>query len=369
MPLSHTQREDLISNREYKLALRVVEEFLDLEGISSIEILSNYESKDFSNILMKLLLEQGVMKVFITYTNGEITLEINRGYRKYLDERISFYKERISEKFVRITVLSPFPLPVVLTDEVIAYQKHLSELSFLNDYLINSQRLMIVKPNQIWARKLNMQVEELWDKVEEFYDSKDSYDSIKDKLNDYHLKKIYFKSDEGTDVSFELTKDFTFNGKKIEWNGKCFQANAPSLEIFTAPKKYSGEGKIVFTKPLYYHGKILNDMEITLHEGKVISNKNLDYILNMDESLSYIGEVALCPFKEGYFYSTILDENSGSHIALGNAYPYGIKDTSMINHSMYHIDLVFGSSSLMVYGEDIGGNIIPIMKDGKLCIA
>ena len=362
-----TPSEDSILNREKRLALRVVSEYYDFSSTKSVEILCSYENNDFAKILMELLVKSGVRNIFITYTNGIMCEEINNGYRKYLDDRISFYKERISEEFIRITILSPFPLPVVITDEISEYQKHLGELSFLNDYLIESPRIMIVKPNQLWARKLGLTLEELWDKVDSFYDSLDSYDSIKEKLNNYQINKIHFKSDEGTDCIFELTPNFKWIGKKISWNGHTFQANAPSLEIFTAPKKFSGEGKIVFTKPLCYHGKIINDMEIQLHNGKVIDNKNLDSIISLDSNLSYIGEVALCPYKEGFYYSTILDENSGCHIALGNAYPYGIENKNLINQCPYHIDLVFGSDSLAVDGIKEDGSVIPIMRDGKLC--
>lgn len=363
-----TQREDLILNKEYELALKVVEEYYDFSDTKSAEILVSFEEKDFAKTLEELLIAYGVGKVYITYTNGIVCEEINRGYRQYLDDRISFYKERISEGFVRITILSPFPLPVAITSEISEYQKHLGELSFLQEYLIKSPRIMIVKPNALWARKLNLTLLELWDKINEFYNSDESYDEILDILNNYHFHKLHFESSEGTNVTFTLTDDFKFTGKRINFNGKSFQANAPSLEIFTAPKKYSGDGKIVFTKPLCYHGKIFTDMEITLHNGKVVENKNLDYILGLDESLSYIGEIALCPFKEGYFLSTIVDENSGCHIALGNAYPYGISDIDSINHSIYHIDLVFGSSSLNVDGILDDGTIIPIIKDGIKCI-
>ena len=354
-------------SREYKLALRVVSEYYDFSRSKSVEILCSYENNDFAKILMERLAEIGVRNIFITNTNGVICEEINSGYRKYLDDRISFYKERISEEFIRITILSPFFLLLVITDEISEYQNHLGELSFVNDYLIDSPRIMIVKPNQLWARKLGLTIEELWDKVEAFYDSLDSYDQFKEKLNNYLIKKLHFISDEGKNCTFELTANFKWIGKKIEWKGHIFQANAPSLEIFTAPKKYSGEGKIVFTKPLCYHGKIINDMEIVLHEGKVIENKNLDSILDLDSSLSYIGEVALCPFREGFYYSTILDENSGCHIALGNAYPYGIEELDLINHSPYHIDLVFGSNSLSIDGIKEDESIIPIMRSGKLC--
>ena len=366
--MSTTQKEDSIWNKELKLAQRVLTEYYDFKDTKSIEIVISYEEKEFAKTLKELFIAKGIRNVFITYTNGIICEEINKGFRKYLDDRISFYKERISEGFIRITILSPFPLPVVITSEINGYLKHLDELNFLQEYLIHSPRIMIVKPNLYWASRLGISLNELWDKVEALYDS-DSFDIYKESLDEFNIEELHFVSDEGTNCRFKMTKNFKFVGKRIEHNGKTYQANAPSREIFTAPSKYSGVGKIVFTKPLCYHGKIYKDMEIELENGKVIRSKNLDEILSLDESLSYIGEVALAPYEEGYFLSTIMDENIGCHIALGNSYPYGIEELGRVNSSKYHIDLVFGSLSLKVYAKIKNKkDEILILKDGGICI-
>lgn len=364
----NTQRKDSISSKERKLALRVLG-CLDLSGKKVAEIVISYENNLFAFILKGILIDAGLKKVYITYTNGPIIeKEINNGYREYLDARIDFYKKRIAEEFVRVTVLSPFPMPIALSDEVALYQKHIGELSFINEYLLHAERCMIVKPNPLWACKLGLSLEELWDKVDLFYQYESILDSKLDKINSLSLNKLHFKTKEGTDCEFSLVKDSYFTGKVLHENGKYFQANLPCLEIYTAPLKYGVEGKIVFTKPLFYKGQRYDNYSITLRGGKVVESEGISEILLMDESLSYIGEVALCPYMEGFYLCSILDENSGCHIALGNSYPYGISDTSLTNHSMYHIDLVFGSNSLDCYGIDSDGNIHWIFKDGKVVL-
>jgi hypothetical protein len=192
--LSTTQREDSIWNKELKLAQRVLTEYYDFKDTRSVEIVISYEEKEFAKTLMELFIAKGIRNVFITYTNGIICEEINKGFRKYLDDRISFYKERISEGFIRITILSPFPLPVVITRELEGYLKHLDELNFLQEYLIHSPRIMIVKPNLYWASRLGISLNELWDKVEALYDS-DSLDIYKDKLDELKIEEFEFDKD------------------------------------------------------------------------------------------------------------------------------------------------------------------------------
>ena len=365
--LLNTQREDSISIKERNLALRVLG-CINLDGNKVIEIVSSYENCLFAYSLKGILIQNGAKKVYITYTNGPIEKEINKGYRKYLDARIDFYKKRIAEGFLRITILSPFPMPIAKSDEVSLYQEHVGELSFLSEYLLHAQRCMIVKPNPIWALKLGISLDRLWDICELYYQYESILDSKLNKINSLGLSKLCFKTDEGTDVSFSLVPNSVFTGKVLNENGDKFQANLPCLEVYTAPLKFGVNGKIVFTKPLYYRGNKYANYSITLKGGKIIDNEGLDDILKLDESLSYIGEVALCPYMEGYYFCSLLDENSGCHIALGNAYPYGISDESLINHSNYHIDLVFGSNSLSCHGIDNSGNVIDIFKNGKVVL-
>lgn len=366
MPLSHTQKEDLNWIREDQLSDLIVNKYLDLKNITSIEIVSSYENEGFVLMLKAKLFIYGIKNVYVTYRNGPIFDEIEKYKEGYLDNRIEFYKKRIEEKFVRITLVSPFSLPIPLTKYVSYYRQNLDKLSFLSDYLVDSERLMIVKPNQSFARYLGISLDSLWDKVLRMQEN--NLDSKLDIINSLHLKEIHFKSDEGTNCSISLNPEHPFIGNVLELHGYKFHPNVPSKEIYTSPNKYGSNGKIVFTKPLFYQNECIYNIEITLHDGYIIENKNLDFLLSKDESLRYLGEVALCDFSDDYFCCPLLDENTGSHIAIGKAYPYYIKDTSKINHSFTHIDLIFGSNSLSADGITIDDKIIPIMRMGKVIL-
>lgn len=366
MPLSVTQNEDLTWSRENNLSDLIVKEYLDLKNVSSIEIVSSYENESFVLMLKAKLFIYGVQNVYITYRNGPLFDEIEKYKEEFLDRRIEFYKKRIEEKFVRITIVSPFSLPIPLTKYVTYYRQNIDRLSFLSDYLIESQRLMVVKPNQSFADHLGIPLDELWDKV--FLMQEKNLDSKLDIVNNLKLKEIHFESDEGTNCTISLNPEHPFIGNVLKLNGYEFHPNVPSKEIYTSPNKYGSNGKIVFTKPLYYQNEFIYNIEITLEDGYIKENKNLDFLLENDESLKYLGEVALCDYSDDYFCCPLLDENTGSHVAIGNAYPYYIKDTTKINHSFNHIDLIFGSNSLKADGKTVDGKIIPIMRKGKVIL-
>ena len=361
-----TQKEDLIWIREQNLIDEICNSYLDLKDVNSIEIVSSYENESFVLKLKTKLLLYGVKNVYISYTNGIIEEEFVKGYEYFLEKRISFYKQLINEKFVRIKILSPFSIPLPLTDNIINYQKNINRLKFVSDYLIQAQRLMIVKPSLIWANQINLSLESFWDIISKM--NKDSLDDKLDIINNLNLKGIKFISDEGTNCFISLNKNHPFIGSKLNIGNKTFSPNVPSREIFSTPNKYGSYGTIVMTKPLYYHGKLVKDISITLENGYIISNKNLDFLLEKEESLKYLGEVALCNYMDNYFYCPLLDENTGCHIAIGNGYPYFIDDLSNINKSNYHIDLVFGSDSLKAIGIKEDDSEIILMEKGMVII-
>ena len=363
MQLSHIQREDLNLTNEELLAFKIINEYLDLKKVKSIEIVSSIENESFVLLLKAKLLIYGVENVYISYINGNDTLnEFLKG--DFLEKRISFYHKLINENFVRIKILSPFSMPLPLTDDVINYSKNISKLSFVSDYLINSQRMIVVKPNQLWANKLSLSLEELWNKI--FKMGESNLDNKLDLINSYRLKMIHFVSNEGTNVYIKLDPNNSFIGTRLNINNISFTPNYPSREIYTSPLKYGSYGKIVFTKPLYYHNRLINNMSIELENGKIINNTNLDSILKKDDSLLYLGEVALCDYLDDYFYCQLLDENTGCHIALGNAYPYKVFDESLINKSNHHIDLVFSSNSLKAIGIKENGEEVLLIENGKV---
>jgi leucyl aminopeptidase (aminopeptidase T) len=63
--------------------------------------------------------------------------------------------------------------------------------------------------------------------------------------------------------------------------------------------------------------------------------------------------------------TTLLDENTGCHLALGEGFTEGVKDLTKINHSMYRIDLIFGTDDMIVDAYLKNGNIIRLIENNK----
>ena len=121
--------------------------------------------------------------------------------------------------------------------------------------------------------------------------------------------------------------------------------------------------------------------------GKVVEydakkeKEALKTLLEMDEGSSSLGEVALIsndsPISNTniLFYNTLCDENASCHLALGNAYPMNIKNGTQLseeelitkgyNKSMVHVDFMFGSSDLEVYGITSENQKVQIFKNGN----
>jgi aminopeptidase len=68
------------------------------------------------------------------------------------------------------------------------------------------------------------------------------------------------------------------------------------------------------------------------------------------------------------FYTTLLDENAASHLALGDAYSSPIADDAdlpEINASAVHIDFMIGSDDVSVTGTTRAGKNVPLLRGGS----
>jgi aminopeptidase len=67
------------------------------------------------------------------------------------------------------------------------------------------------------------------------------------------------------------------------------------------------------------------------------------------------------------FFTTLLDENAASHLALGDGYSSPVADPAdveRINASAVHIDFMIGSDEVTVTGVTRGGERVPILRGG-----
>lgn len=221
-----------------------------------------------------------------------------------------------------------------------------------------------------------------WDKHNAFLQDRSA------KLDALHLDYLHYTSSNGSDFKVWMIPDARWlGGGARTLSNVFFNPNMPTEEVFITPWAGKAEGTLVATKPLSYLNELIEDFSVTFKGGKVVAvkaKKNqplLEKMIAMDEGASRIGEVALVPFSSPIqqsgilYYSTLFDENSSCHIALGRAYTDSIKDFQKYspeqltekgcNRSMIHVDFMIGSKDLSIVGFTRDGRQVPIFKNGN----
>ena len=209
------------------------------------------------------------------------------------------------------------------------------------------------------------------------------------KLINMDLRRLKYKASNGTDFEVELIPGTRWgSASETLKDGREFNPNIPTEEVFTSPYAGRCEGTLVASKPLSYMGQLIEDFSITFKDGKVSevhAKKNqalLEQMVNMDEGSKMLGEVALVPFESPInqtgilFYNTLYDENACCHVALGEGFAMTLPQAADreispeeakqlgINESMIHVDFMVGTRDLSIVGIDKDGKEIQIFKDG-----
>ena len=140
--------------------------------------------------------------------------------------------------------------------------------------------------------------------------------------------------------------DITFSTAGRKWISCSGKNNFPDGEIFTSPVEDSANGTVYFDFPAIYRGNEVNNITITLKDGKVVeatAEKNEDFLqkmLNLDEGASFVGEIAIGTNTNVTKITgdILLDEKIGGsiHIAFGASYP----ETGGKNESGLHWDII-----------------------------
>jgi aminopeptidase len=140
--------------------------------------------------------------------------------------------------------------------------------------------------------------------------------------------------------------DLTLSIKERKFVNGSGQNNMPDGEIFTGPVENSLNGWVRYSYPAIYQGRVVEGVELTFKEGKVIkasAAKNQPILLQMidsDAGARYVGEFAIgTNYQIQRFSKNILfDEKIGGsfHMALGAGYP----ETGSKNKSVIHWDMI-----------------------------
>lgn len=312
--------------------------------------------------------------------------------------------------YLHVTSDTPGLLEGIDSDKIMARRMAASKKFMpLQSYTMNNegQWSIVALPSAGWAKKVfpdmteECAMEALWEailmsvRVSEDNDPVAEWDQHNKEilnhsktLNDYDLKALHFTNSLGTDLTVELVENHIWAGGCEEsTKGAIFNPNMPTEENFCMPYKYGVNGKVVATKPLSYQGKLIDGFSLTFKDGKVVEfsaekeEEALKSLVEFDEGSSYLGEVALISYDSPInntgilFYNTLFDENASCHLALGRAYPMNVAGGTEMNeeqlkeaganHSMTHVDFMFGSADMHVDGIMKDSTVVPVFRNGN----
>ncbi|HAO64509.1 TPA: aminopeptidase [Candidatus Taylorbacteria bacterium] len=203
------------------------------------------------------------------------------------------------------------------------------------------------------------------------------------KLNNLKIEKLHV---EGPDVDLWIKV-----GQDRSWQGGSGR-NIPSFELFASPDWRGTDGWIKFNQPLYRYGNIIEGIELTFKNGKVVSasaksNESVLKSMIATKNADKVGEFSLTDRRFSkithFMAETLFDENMGgpqgnTHIALGSAYtscfrgdPNKLKAKDWqkkgFNDSAVHTDII-STSPRKVTAYTANGAAKIIYADGQFIL-
>lgn len=140
--------------------------------------------------------------------------------------------------------------------------------------------------------------------------------------------------------------DLSLSIRGRTFKNACGRTNLPDGEIFTGPVEETVNGWVRFTYPASYSGILVEGVELTFQEGRIVkanAEKNQEFLLkmlDMDPGARYLGEFAIGLNYEidRFSRNILLDEKIGGtfHVAMGAGYP----ETGSKNKSIVHWDMI-----------------------------
>jgi aminopeptidase len=236
-------------------------------------------------------------------------------------------------------------------------------LELLWQDVIHICRLDEADPAQAW----NDRIDQIW--------------QVASRLDALDLDALRFEGP-GTDLIVGLFPSSRFakeGGASHTRTGVRHVPNIPTEEVYTTPDPERTEGTITATKPLSVAGSLLTDLQIRFEAGRAVkidATTNAEALRGRcaaDPGASRLGEVALVDRDSRIgklgrtFFTTLLDENAASHVALGAGYEAPVTDPSdllRINKSVIHVDFMIGSDDVAVTGTTKAGRTVPILRGG-----
>lgn len=399
-----------------KYAELAVKKGVNTQENQTVIINSPIECANFAREIAKAAYNVGAKEVVVHYNDQKLqriklensSIETLSNTPEWLGESYNYYA-RNGACVISISASDPDAYKGIPVEKISAMQK--SRQLALSEYyeysMANKIRWTVVSiPTEAWAIKIfpnlskEKAVEKLWEVIFKVVrlDTENPIKAweehnknLREKLtylNEKKFKKLHFKNNKGTNLTIELPEGHIWlGGSEYCSNGIEFNANMPTEEVFTLPKKDGVNGTVFSSKPLSYSGNLIDEFSLTFKDGKVIdfSAKEgyevLKELLDSDEGSKYLGEVALVPYDSPIsnsniiFYNTLFDENAACHLAFGKAYPICIeKGTDMskeefenhgVNTSIIHVDFMIGTNDLEITGITEDKDSFEIFANGN----
>ena len=207
-------------------------------------------------------------------------------------------------------------------------------------------------------------------------------------LNNLQIRSLHYTASNGTDLTVGMIPEAVFcGGGETTKGGVFFNPNIPTEECFISPMRGQAEGIVYSTKPLSYHGQLIDNFWLRFEGGKAVEvgaekgEELLKQMVSMDEGAAYLGECALVPQTSPInqsgllFYNTLFDENAVCHLALGAGFSDTIRDCHNktleecqalgINDSMIHVDFMIGCDTMTIDATCADGSVVRIFENGN----
>ena len=218
-------------------------------------------------------------------------------------------------------------------------------------------------PAAAWTRR----IDEIW--------------QVGSRLDRLDLDALHFEGP-GTDLTVGLLPSSRFakeGGAAHTRTGVRHVPNLPTEEVYTTPDPARTEGVVAATKPLDVSGSLVTGLRVRFEGGcavEIEADTNAEALRQrcaVDPGAARLGEVALVDRESRIgklgrtFFTTLLDENAASHLALGDAYSSPVADPAdlpRINESAIHVDFMVGSDEVTVTGVTKAGAEVPVLVGG-----
>lgn len=206
-------------------------------------------------------------------------------------------------------------------------------------------------------------------------------------LNSLEIREIHITGGENN-LRLTLSKHARWTDATTETRyGQVFCPNFPSHEIFTVPDCRETKGKIIATQQFrLFDFSMVRNLALEFHDGRVshyhASTSDDDFCrwISIDAGASMLGEIGLvgndAPLYgfDHFFDAPLFDENTSSHIGLGQGVSSALVDSDQLsdvfldsigcNSSTIHTDICFGSPEVSIVATKSARGAVTLLDGG-----